>query len=383
MKKVYIFIDEFGNAHLNLEKEGTFSHFVYTAFLITEDEIIKARKLRDKISKEYFQGSFIKSSKIKTDEKGFQKRVSIINEIKKLNYAIHSFVVDKSKIDSVGLSYKKSFYKYFHRLLIEKFPKKYSSFEIYFDKIGRQDFQQSLESYIDKYIQRSLFEQDRKYRIADDKVEEPLIQFADFFSGCIGKVFCVSHIDKRADKLFDLVNDRLFVNFFPHEANFIHGTLNQKDKLTDNKIANIAKKLAVKHIENENNNEEKEVLQYLNLISKVTPDRIVSTNEIVNVVKRIYPNFTDTKLRTVIQNLRDKGIIIVSPQGEKGYKLPTSANDIISFYNRYLGSIVPMLKRINISNKVLFENSNLEIEILKQVKEFDKLQKLINVIESK
>lgn len=41
--------------------------------------------------------------------------------------------------------------------------------------------------------------------------------------------------------------------------------------------------------------------------------------------------FTKDKLRIIIQDLRDEGILIASPQGEKGYKLPNTMEDVISF----------------------------------------------------
>jgi len=382
-KKVYIFIDEFGNSHLYLSKSGTFSHFVYTAFLITEDELEKARLLRKEISKKYFQNTHIKSKNIKNNEKGFQKRLLILNELKQLNYIIHSIVIDKSKINSEGLKHKKVFYKYFHRLLIEKFPKKFHSFEIFFDKLGYPKFQNELTTYINKYIDNNLFQQDRKYKIADDITGKPLIQIADFLSGCVGKIFCVSHIDKRADVLFEQINDRLYVNFFPYEKEKLLG-LTYKNNIERNLfIKKIAFNVAVDFLNSDKIKEtdDKEILQYLILINKITPERIVSSQEIISVVKKINLKFDITKLRVAIQRLRDYGVIIVSPQGEKGYKIPNNLEDIVNFYNRYLNSIVPMLKRINISNKIIIEKSNFKIRILNIVKEFQKLQQLINIVE--
>lgn len=109
MKKVYVFIDEFGNSHLDLSKSGTFSHFIYTAVAISEEDLEKANQLRDFISKKYFQSRPIKSSSIPNDEKGFKKRLEVLAEFKKLNFLIFSLVVNKSKSKSDGLSQKNHF----------------------------------------------------------------------------------------------------------------------------------------------------------------------------------------------------------------------------------------------------------------------------------
>ncbi|UII26210.1 hypothetical protein LVD15_23380 [Fulvivirga maritima] len=108
MTKGYFFIDEFGTNSLNIEKQGTTSHFVYCAIGISEENIDHAREMRDLISTKYFQGRTIKSSSVGNNKKGFEKRLQVIEELLKLNFYIFTLVVDKSKIDSVGLKEKES-----------------------------------------------------------------------------------------------------------------------------------------------------------------------------------------------------------------------------------------------------------------------------------
>lgn len=179
--KAYIYFDEFGNAFLDTEsKIGTPSHFIYTAIVVDEKDIDKVRNLRKEISNEFRQGSPIKSNRIK-----IENRLKIIDKFKNADFGIFSFVVDKRKIDNENLKDKTIFYKFFQRLFLTQFIEKYDSFEIYFDKIGDLQFQKSLTDYISRRVfQPSLFQPDRIYKIADDKLEEPLIQMADFFSGC-------------------------------------------------------------------------------------------------------------------------------------------------------------------------------------------------------
>lgn len=88
--------------------------------------------------------------------------------------------------------------------------------------------------------------------------------------------------------------------------------------------------------------------------------------------------YDQDKLRQNIACMRDKGIIIVSPQGKCGYKIPNSINDMIMFYNRYQSSIIPMLRRIQTSNELILLKIVNEINILKNAPEFTLTQALID-----
>ena len=62
MQHLHGFVDDFGNARLNLEKDGTFSQFVLNSVLIKEAKLEQVHKLRKSISQRYFQGHPLKSS---------------------------------------------------------------------------------------------------------------------------------------------------------------------------------------------------------------------------------------------------------------------------------------------------------------------------------
>lgn len=208
---------------------------------------------------------------------------------------------------------------------------------------------------------------------------------ADFFSGAVGKIYCISHMHPEADKLFDNISDRFFVEFFPYEKIKFFGELENKNSKEDQFVSEIAYKSATDYLNSKNSSsiEEIELLKYLLLIFKISPDRIVTSKEIINVVKKIVPSFTQAVLRQSIQNLRDKAIIIASPQGKYGYKIPNKVDDLIGFYNRYLNSIVPMLSRIKKANDKLKIQTLNKIDILNKIENFNLLQKLIEVTENK
>jgi hypothetical protein len=378
--KAYIYFDEFGNSHLDTEsKAGTFSHFIYTAVVINEDNLDKARVIRENISQKYRQGSPLKSSKI-----NITKRLKIIEEFNELDYGVFSLIIDKRKIDNKNLEDKQTFYKFFQRLFLKQFVNRYKNFEIYFDKIGNKTFRDSLYKYINNRVfSPTLFEPDRKYIIADDLYEEPLIQIADFFSGCVGKIYCVSHKDKDADLIFNSINNKLFAEFIPFSSSNYLGEYSADLDVSDEKVRELCVKKVIEYLKSQNCTvEQSEILKHLLLNFKTNPNKLSETYELVNILKRVNLKAEKQHVREVISSLRYKGVIIVSIEGKYGYKIPNKKNDLIGYYNRYLKSIIPMLTKIGIANDVI-KKEHLDIDVLEENENLSILQKLINIIEYK
>jgi hypothetical protein len=386
LKEVNIYIDEFGNAHLDLSKKSTFSHFVYTAIVIDKGNIEEAYRKRTEISEKYFQKKPIKSNSISPDEKGTKKRLKVLNELIKLNFLVFVLVIDKSKLQGAGLVNKDVFYKYFNKIFLKQFAKNFDKFSIYADKLGYPEFQRSLTSYVYEHgIQRDLFNLDRYYQLADDKTDEPLIQLADFISGCMGKIFCGSHLHPSAQEFFDILHDRLFVDYFPYERLYFEG-YSPDDPKADTEIAKIALEGAIEFINSHEKNtspEAIEVLKYLVLMFKSFPNRLIRKHEILARLKLVSANYSEMSLRHDIQTLRDKGVLIASIKGKSGYKIPNKLEDMIGFYNRYLDSIVPMLSRVKLSHKTLQLKSLNNINLLDKSHNLDVLNELIKVVESR
>ena len=390
MDKVHIFMDEFGNAHLDLSKAGTFSHFVYTAVVIKDENIEKAREIRYNISKKYLQGHIIKSSarSVGNNPKGNKKRVQILNQINELDFAIFTLVIDKSKLDSIGLSYHQVFYKYFSKIFLKSVIANYDQFAIYADKIGYPEFQSSLKRYIaENVVQLNLFNRNRSYVLADDKTEEPLIQFADFISGSIGKVYCTSHSQPVGLETLKIFNNRIFIDYFPYERRYIQGVSPDSGALSDkdDAISTICYEIAVEFLKSSDDKkvsiEAYAILEHLLIYRETLPIKLVETHELVKRIRKINSTYTETTLRTDIQKLRDQGVVIASIIGKSGYKIPSSVDDMLGFYNRYLNSIIPMLKRISLSNKAIGAKSVGEIKLLSEKYNLNKLSELIKIIE--
>ena len=381
MKKAKIYIDEFGNTHLDLVKKGTFSHFVYTAVIISEDQEVKARELRKIICHKFRLGPNIKSKNI-GDNKHFQKRLDILKFIvENLNFTIDTLIIDKSKIDNEkgGLKYKRVFYKYFQKLFVGKYNEIYDSYDIYADKVG-EEFVSELERFImQNAIKPDLFNPDRTYKLSDDVKDEELVQFADIVAGSLGKIFCSSHSSERMDEIYEILHSRLTIQHFPFQSNYQIKTTEE-----DAKMNMLIKKLNGEVLEQyiESANYKKDHLQirlldYLSLHNRMSPYRLVPSYEIVDYLKNFTMQMSEERLRTIIRDLRYEGLFIISHSGKPGYKLASSYEDIIQHFNHFMRYVVPMLEKIRVINQKMANTSFNDVNPLEKDERFEQIKKLI------
>ena len=137
----FIYIDEFGTPDLQTEKEGNAPYFVYAAVVIPASELNNARSIHQEIIRSEFPAGYIKSSRIKNTKEGYAKYLTALTKLKEIHHYVIALIVDKSKLqESVGLSFKSVFIKYFQRLLSKSFFDNYNEFHIIADKTGSEEF---------------------------------------------------------------------------------------------------------------------------------------------------------------------------------------------------------------------------------------------------
>jgi uncharacterized protein DUF3800 len=383
-EKAFIFIDEFGNSSIKTEKQGSFSHQIYTAIIISESNLLKARELRDIISTNYFSGKDIKSSDIRNNDRGFRRRLKILKELLELDFGILTLVINKAELSGKGFNYKRSFIKYFERIFVKELAKNFSAFEIYSDNKGTLEYQQSLKEFVrQQSFQTNLFDQNKYYTVVDDIKDEKLVQLADFLSGCIGKIFCSSHIHPKANELADLLKNKLNVEHFPYQKIEYHGNLPENHLDIDEKISKIALDKANSFLELHRHNPHysKEILK-LNLLSfHLTPDRLVSKSDILEYLKIFDKDVNESTIKSAIDYLRKNDVLITSIKGKYGYKIPNCLNDLYGYYNRLLDNIVPMLNRINKSHQLLNISSMNKVNIFELDDSYRLLRELLRVMD--
>ena len=381
MEKAKIFIDEFGNSHLNLTKQGTFSHFVYASVIFPESEIEKARALRKEICLKFRLGKDIKSNNL-GDKKYFQRRLNILQFlIENLDFTIDVLVVDKSKLDKDegGLRFKKVFYKYFQKVLIKKYNQIYNSYDIYLDKLGFDSFRKELVYFIENNAtQRDLFNPDRTFQLSDDKTDEKLVQYADIIAGSLGRLFCLSHYNSESDKIYEILHTRMSVSYYPYLK--VDNNEAQQTKLLSKEISLLNLESLKNYLETSQKSEDalkRRLLEYLYTNSKIDSERLVPSFELINFLKNFSKTITEDKLRLLIRDLRYEGLFIISHSGKPGYKLASNYSDIEQHFSHFMKYIIPMLNKIKVLNQNISQLSFNKINPLEKDNQFERIKKLI------
>ena len=379
-KVAYVFVDEYGTPDLEVGKEGNTPFFVYAAVVIPASEIIKARSIHGEMIASDFKAGFIKSSKISNDKNGFAQYLTGLTKLKSLQHYVTALIVDKSKIKTPsGLSYKPIFIKYFQRLLSKSFFETYSEFHIVADKTGSKEFISSLENYMRETagIEPTLFS-NNTFEMKDDRTEEVLIQFADLYAGVIGRYFCGKFDENHAQAIHDVIKTRLSIEWFPEESIPMIAATNGFDSTFDSKLFELSVNTAVQYLNSGKDDKVGcELLNYLIQESRRNPKRHISSKEIKEYLtaKRIEIGDPINK----VSELRDAGVIVISPIGKKGYKFPTTEKEIAEFLNRLSSNVVPQLKRGYIINDTLSRLSFGAYNVLKS-SEFELLNKLSEIV---
>ena len=375
----HVFVDEYGTPSLNIDKQGTTPYFAYVGVVIEEKELILARNIHKQIVDTYFQGTHIKSSNISNNDKGHVKRIQILSELSKFNHYVTVLLVDKSKITD-GLEHKQSFLKFFTSLFNKQFSDRFYEYHICFDKTGGSEFQRSLKEYINKKgYGKDLFS-NNTFDLKEDKKEEPLLQFADFYAGCVGRYYCGKYDKGQAQAINNEIKLRLFIDWFPHEfANYLGASAFQQNEFCQT-ISEIAIKTANEYLTKEKDEIGSEIIKILLQETYVNPFRLISSQELKRKLNSKGIKINDPIIE--IGKLRDEGVVIVSPIGKKGYKFPCNEKEIAEHYDRVSNNVIPQLRRGYLLHKILTEQSGAIYNILNN-ENFSLLSSLIDKVVNK
>lgn len=379
MEKYYVFGDESGTP----SKNDSISHFIYACVLIKESELQKAREVRSYISQQFLDGHIIKASN-RAISKNFSKRIKILKYLcENLDFHIYSLVIDKKALFSKGLDIKTSFIKFFQRILLNDLAGKVSSFQVFIDSTGNDDFQISLKNYIVANIpqfQANLFNQENSYHLKSDE-EEELIQLADLVSNSLMMIYSESKRNANWEELFNTLESKLFQPLvFPYNS-----ILNQEEEEENFKVSKSIYSSVLETIERfkEGNIDKIKsvIVNHLVYISRIFPTRLIETYELKDEIKRVLNlDVSLENIRIHIRDLRYKGILIISKAGKSGYKIAVNEQDISSYFQHYLSYIIPMLEKANIADEAL--KISLDSSNYSKIHKFIKALKEPDILES-
>lgn len=182
-----VFVDESGDPGLK-KKTGSSKVFVLTLVIFNDrdeanavDDLISALRSEMQVNNRFE----FKFNKLRDD-----LRKQFLQAVSGRGFVYYSMVINKDKINSKGLSYKESFYKYVCSLAFDNARHLLERSIIVIDGSGSREFRQQLQTYLKRKVNDATESIPciSKVKINDSK-KNNLLQLADMVCGAIAKCF--------------------------------------------------------------------------------------------------------------------------------------------------------------------------------------------------
>ena len=353
------YVDECGNFGFDFEKEGVSKYYLLCAVVVEDEKIQKLHSDFEEVkSTNGLAHTELKSSSV--DDK---RRRRIMTQLLPLDFRVVLFIADKEKFikGSPLTEYRPIFIKYLDQHLYNLLYQAYPRLKIIQDESGWPEFQESFKKYVETHRpDYNLFNQ-YEFDLVNSK-DQVLVQLADFIGGSITK----SLLDPNYTNYLEMLRGKITATeHFPPEHEPYWGKLKPEDCRYDKKIFTLALKSAQAFITKYEKDETDErkmqvaVLRYLQMyVLQIDPTAFVYSDELVRHLREnIGIRVTRNKLfRRGIALLRDEGVILASCK--KGYKIPISVEDLMTYLNQSLTTVGPMVHRMGICRNLVRQGTD-------------------------
>lgn len=370
MERIYAFTDESGAFGWDLSNVSVSTHFVICAILVKESDLNKLRLEVDKVREKHFRTSEIKSSNI---GKKHDRRKRVLADVMGLPFTIFSVVIDKRMlVNSEGLKYKTSFYKFMNNIMHKELRKAFSKLTIVADEIGGSDYMKSFSEYVKKKQDViSLFGEAQF--LFESSENDVLIQLADLISGTIAYNYDAHKVNEDVPDYIKMLQKKIIrIELYPKTYDTYIVANSALAEEYDEDIATLCLKQAVEYINKYDESDDEEiqaqliVLKYL-LFRFMNNDlrSYISTKELKNQLKhtKYYDMSTQTFRTKIIGKMRDNGVIISGSSAKKGYKIPAKESELFDFINHGTTIIMPMLERLKKCRDLVKLGTNNELDL--------------------
>lgn len=381
------FVDEYGNTNIATEKPGVSQYFIVVTILAPGSELQALRHSVEKIRAKFFQTGEMKSKSLGSNRARWEK---LLRELSTLPFHFHALAVDKVRLDRAGgLQHKEPFYKFMCGLAYRKTMGSIPNLHVRADEHGRTEFMTSFQEHVRKNHRPSLFDHGT-FEFVNGK-QDVLIQLADIVAGLLARIYDPEKQLRNSKGLLELLADRaLLIEDFPLRYGLdLQQAQAVDERDPDRRIARHAHSLARDFIEKNENSNDDDVRARVAVVESLLArslyfddSKAMSTAELLsNLQARGFHEAGDTWLRrSVIGPLRDKGLLITS--SSRGYKLPGSRADLVTF-GKYAESIcIPMLSRVGRACDIVKLATVGEIDVLKD-EAVGALKKLISALDER
>ncbi|KAA8475689.1 uncharacterized protein DUF3800 [Arcticibacter tournemirensis] len=381
MSTIVAFADEYGNNSFEFDSQG--SHFIVASVILRKDKLSESSEQIEQIRSKHFQKGEIKSKKVANNH---ARRIRILQDICQIDFSIYAVIVDKRKLEGEGFKYKASFYKFLNGLVYRELFRTFPSLDLVVDEHGENDFMREFKKYVQRQHMPTLFSgSDFNFGVSHDN---SMIQLADFIAGTLARCFDDTKRTDESSEFLRLLKPKITsLNQFPPDHQTYYAEAAKEEKNFNSEIATAAFNSANLFLNNQKveGQEDTDKVNCVKLLllyfNNYGVDKYITTGELIrhlNVGRT--ETLTEHTFRTkVIGKIRDSGVIVVSSSTgrDKGYKLPSSIEDLHKFVNHGNGMILPMLHRLKIiRDKIKLATLN-KIDIADK-EEFNELRMLLD-----
>lgn len=368
MQRLHVFVDEYGDPHLDTSKPGVSSAYIVAAVCVRADVLDRVRSEAAVLRRRLFQSGEMKSSAIGSNDR---RRIDVLRNLSGLDTFVVALCAQKTRMrpDS-GLQYKKSFIKYFARSMYERLTKYADDMVVVADEHGSPEFQEEFGRYLEGHFRSDLF---RKVRFDFAKSsDEVLLQVADIFAGSLARVHDPGRIAENASEISRLVAHRVSTTLWPSGLEEGFAPIEQYSDEADERVRRFCVGQARSYVErasyDPDDRDGMARVAFLEVLlashSMAGTGEFVKTGVLLREIGlRLGESITEHRFRSaVVAKLRDADVVISSCT--KGYKIPGSVSDIREFAAFANSQIPPMVARLARARKGVREATLGEVDIL-------------------
>ena len=351
---------------MEFNKPNVSSHYIIGAIIVDSAKRAGVEEKVKAIQREFFQGSAIKSSNVKSN---FERRARVLSALATLDFSILAVVVDKRKLYSPGYSHLGSFYKSLHDRVLTQLIQAFPKLKLCSDRYSDDKFMASFRDYVRRNQPGDLFD-NHDFEFVES-VNSPLVQVADFVCGSLARHYDAIFTEPNSIEFLKILKPRIqIIDEWPPTYEETIRVLDKETDQFDPIIARRACRAAQHFIERKQKHSDSLVreqvacMKFLLLHFTISGRSYISSRQIIrrlNLLRDRHMNLKYFQLK-VIAKLRDQGMLITS--SDKGYKLPTCIDDCNLWLDRGLHTMEPLLNRITRFRNALKLASGGELDIL-------------------
>lgn len=368
-----VFIDESGTNELDLLKQNVMRYFIVAAVFVDDDQAHSACTKLEQIALELCGGAEIMSKRIGSKH---ETRRRFLEAIQPIDFGYAALAVDKSLIAThPGLRYKRTFHKFFARMLQGRLTRYGGGLRVFSDEFGDSEFMRGFDAYLNENVPPNLFFEYEHEFVSS--ASSRLIQLADLIAGSISYWLEPGKRSESSEMFRELLR--------PKETDIVAWPLPRRPPYGSGSNHPAASGPLDKTIEEMAIMRSQQILETLGQSSDPIDSLRAATLEAllfarlfeVGSRRSIYSDRLIDLLRSqglevpakqafqasVIGGLRDNGIVIAGTSD--GYRLAVTTADITDYLAHTEGIVEPMLARVVCARAAVKQDTASRYDILK------------------